>query len=332
MIDKGPPAGPSPSKCQPDGFDFRQRGRVFRSSETFSFATALEPALNELFPASPFDNLPELGLLHTRSRSRVNTKSSSRSGSSPSKPRLMTPEQILRALTRVDLYDGPLPKRALNHASRRREEMLPLFLKEVETFVAASPKKRNEATPVLFIFFLLGERGDKSAYRSLARLIRCPEFSDRPGLESVFDETGHRVMAAVFDGDPAPLYEVALDPEADRIARHNTFASTLRMLAHDGRIDREALANFLVDAYDQLDDQPNVWRGWATLAAHLNLIALRPLVIQALNEERLEDYDLEEFDEELEAAASRAASSQIDDDFSPFGDAYSELEGHFSEE
>ncbi|MBY6240404.1 DUF1186 domain-containing protein [Methylosinus sp. Sm6] len=242
----------------------------------------------------------------------------------------LTAEQILRALTRRHFYDGRPPKRALKEASRRRDEMLPLFLNEIEKFLSASSKERVEnPTPLLLIFFALGEWGDHGAYRPLARLIRCPEFTDHPGFESVFDEVGHRVIVSVFDGDPEPLFAAVRDPKAHRIARHNILTNTLAMLAYHERIGREAIANFLIDAYGQLDDHPIVWLGWATLAARLDLSALRPLVIQAIREERFDGYEIEEFDEDLKSAIIRPGSSEINEDFSPFEGAYEELKVHF---
>jgi L-asparaginase II len=32
-------------------------------------------------------------------------------------------------------------------------------------------------------------------------------------------ETAHRVMVAVFDGDPKPIFEIILDPEAEEFVR-----------------------------------------------------------------------------------------------------------------
>ncbi|MBG0808143.1 DUF1186 domain-containing protein [Methylosinus sp. H3A] len=241
-------------------------------------------------------------------------------------PPAMTPEKILRSLTRRYLTDGRLPKGALKEASRRRDEMLPLFLIEIEKYLSASPKERaDNPTPVLLIFFVLGDWGDKSAYRPLASLIRCPEFTDYPGFESAFDEIGHRVIAAVFDGDPEPLFEAVRDPKAHRIARHNILINVLAMLAYQEKIDREVVANFLVDVYEQLDDHPIVWLGWATLAARLGLSALRPLVLQAIAEERFDGYEIDEFDGDLKRAIARPGAEDINEDFSPFDGAYEEL-------
>ncbi len=237
----------------------------------------------------------------------------------------MRPETIIKALTRVYLDDSPLPEEALRAASRQRAEMLPLFLAEMERFVALPSKARYKATPVLLIFFLLGEYGDPVAYRPLTRLISCPEFSDRPRFADAFDILGHRVLAAVYDGDPTPLYDVVLNPKADRICRSNILYSTLPGLIVNGKLDRETVANFLIDAFDEID-HPSVWRAWATLAAYLNLSALRPMVKQAIEEEYFSDYDIEEFDDDLAETGEELCRPDPNEDFSPFEDVCSELE------
>ena len=79
----------------------------------------------------------------------------------------MEPEKILHELT----YADGLPRAALKAASAQRVEMLPLFLEEIETYLALEPAARAKPTPLFFIFHLLGEWREKAAYRPLARLL-----------------------------------------------------------------------------------------------------------------------------------------------------------------
>ncbi|WP_036310465.1 DUF1186 domain-containing protein [Methylosinus sp. LW3] len=243
---------------------------------------------------------------------------------------VMPPEEILRSLTRRYFYDGPVPEDAIEEACRRRDEMLPLFLVEIEKFLSASPRERlRKPTPVHLILFVLGEWGDQRAYRPLARLIRCPQFTEHHGFGTVFDDVGHRVIAAVYDGDPEPLFEAARDPKADRLARHYILCNALAMLVHHEKIDREVVANFLIDLYEELGDYPFVWYGWARLAARLGLSAFRPLVLQAIAEERFDDYEIDEFDKELKLAIARPGAEDIDEEFLPFEGAYEEIIAYF---
>ena len=73
--------------------------------------------------------------------------------------------------------------------------MVPLFVQEIETFLALDPAARVKSTPLFFIFHLLGEWREKSAYRPLARLLRLPGRE----VDAIFGDgittTSHRVMA-----------------------------------------------------------------------------------------------------------------------------------------
>jgi hypothetical protein len=122
---------------------------------------------------------------------------------------------ILHELTHAE----GLPREALKAASAQRVEMLPLFLKEIETYLALEPAERVKPTPLFFIFHLLGEWREKTAYGPLGRLLRLPGHE----IDAIFGDgittTSHRVMAAVFDGDPEPLYDIILDPNAEEFIR-----------------------------------------------------------------------------------------------------------------
>ena len=77
---------------------------------------------------------------------------------------------ILHELT----YATDLPREALHAASAQRVELLPKFLGVIEDYLGQEPAARANPTPLFFIFHLLGEWREKTAYRPLARLLRCP--------------------------------------------------------------------------------------------------------------------------------------------------------------
>ena len=150
--------------------------------------------------------------------------------------------QILHELT----YSEGLPKEALKAASAQRVEMLPLFVEEIETYLALEPAPRAKPTPLFFIFHLLGEWKEKVAYRPLARLLRIPGQE----VDAIFGDgittTGHRVMAAVFNGDPDPLYQIVLNPNADEYLRAS-MCEALAMVTLRGELDRDLAGRFLRD-------------------------------------------------------------------------------------
>jgi hypothetical protein len=126
----------------------------------------------------------------------------------------VTPKDVRAIIHELRQAEG-LPKEALKAASAQRVEMVPVFLKEIEAHLALEPAARLKPTPLFFVFHLLGEWQEKAAYRPLARLLRFPGNEvDRIFGDSI-TTTSHRVMAALFDGDPQPLCEIILDPSAD---------------------------------------------------------------------------------------------------------------------
>jgi Protein of unknown function (DUF1186) len=162
----------------------------------------------------------------------------------------MDAQAILHELTHAE----GLPREALKAASARRGEMAPLFLDEIENYLALEPAARAKQTPLFFIFHLLGEWREKVAYRPLVRLLRLPG-SD---VDAIFGDgittTSHRVMAAVFDGDPQPLYDIILDPNAEQFIRAG-MCEALAVVTVRGELDRAVAGRFLRDAFMELQPQ-----------------------------------------------------------------------------
>src|ERR1700693_5526511 len=98
----------------------------------------------------------------------------------------MEPGAILEQL----MHAEGLPKDALRAAAERRADMVPLFVAEIESY-AAGAGRREVDTPLFFIFHLLGEWGEASAYHTLARLLRCPPDDVDAAIGDATTETAH---------------------------------------------------------------------------------------------------------------------------------------------
>ena len=192
----------------------------------------------------------------------------------------MDAADILDQLTHAE----GLPKAALQAASAQRAELVPIFLREIDSYLALESANRAKPTPLFFIFHLLGEWREKTAYRPLTRLLRCPTHEVDAILGDGTTTTTHRVMAAVFDDDPEPLYEIILDPHADQFVR-SRMCETLAMLVLRGELDRAVTARFLRDAFMDLQPQAEcfVWQGWQSAIAMLGLSELKILVKRAFD-------------------------------------------------
>jgi hypothetical protein len=111
-----------------------------------------------------------------------------------------------------------LPVEAIRSADAHRANMALLFVELIERYLAGVTE-RSLGNALFFIFHMLGSWREKSAYRPLARLLRRPAKEIESISGDSVSTTSHRVMAAVFDGDPQPLYDVILDAQADQYVR-----------------------------------------------------------------------------------------------------------------
>jgi len=233
---------------------------------------------------------------------------------------------ILHELT----YRVGLPRAALQAASAQRAELLPKFLELIEDHLGQEPAARASRTPLFFIFHLLGEWRERTAYRPLARLLRHPPDEVDEIFGDATTSTCHRVMAAVFDGDPQPLFDIILDPGVDEFIR-SRMCETLAMITLRGELDRDRAARFLRDAFNELQPQRRcfVWFGWQSAIAMLGLRELTVLVRRAFDHGFIDRQILgfEHFEDDLQRGIEQAGepSPPGNTEFELFGDTIEEL-------
>lgn len=238
----------------------------------------------------------------------------------------MDPMQVIEELG----VPGRLPVEAIRAAQADRETMVPVFLRTIDDLL----ELRGPVDPnaLFFMFHLLGEWREKSAYWPLAVFLRLPGDVLHTILGDCITETSHRVMAAVFDGDPAPLYDIIRDPEADEFVRAK-MCQTIAMLTRRGELPRDATAAFLRDCFAQLEPQQDcyVWSGWVDAVAWLGLSELRPQVQQAFQRGSIDPtwLTLKHFEEELQYSVEHPDAEPLhpDGDLTLFGETVAELSG-----
>jgi Protein of unknown function (DUF1186)/SEC-C motif len=231
-------------------------------------------------------------------------------------------------------FQERLPVEAIRAASADREAAAPIFVNAIEQFVSPDGD-RSAKESLFFIFHLLGDWREKSAYRPLARLLRCPPDDVDEILGGATTETTHRVMAAVFDGDPGPLYEVILDPKVDEFIR-SRMLEAIAMVTLRGEMPRAEAARFLRACFEEFHPQDEcwVWQGWQSAIAFLGLVELKPLVEQAFARGFISDTWLEfkDFEEDLQKGINDPAAllEQWDTEYSLFGDTIEELSSWYA--
>jgi hypothetical protein len=235
----------------------------------------------------------------------------------------MDPAQIVQRLNERDR----IPVEAIHAADADRPAAVAAFLQAIEQHL--SP----DGVPVpidalFFMFHLLGEWREKSAYRLLARLLRGPEDE----VQSIFGygETVHRVMAAVFDGDPEPLYEIIRDEKAHDIVRAQ-MCDAVAMVTLRGELPRAEAERFLRMCYSEFGSQHDnfVWHGWQSAIALLGLAELKPMVKQAFARGLVDSSWLgfKDFERDLQDSIDNPAAppAAIRGDFTLFGNTIKEF-------
>jgi hypothetical protein len=244
----------------------------------------------------------------------------------------MQAAQILDELGQLDR----LPVEAIRAADADRASAAPMFLDTIERYLAQGGGNSTQ-NAIFFMFHLLGQWREKAAYRPLARLLRRPPDEVDAIFGDAVAETTYRVMAAVFDGDPEPLYDVILDPQANEYVRSG-LCETIAMVAARGEMPREEASRFLRACYSTLDPQGEgwVWHGWQSAIAFLGLAELKPLVEHAFARGFISPGWLrfEHFEEDLQRRIADPAGlpDRAQGDFSLFGDTIEELSHWFRSE
>jgi hypothetical protein len=222
-----------------------------------------------------------------------------------------------------------LPVEALRAATADQASVLPIFLHAIEQFLLRGGDTAAHDA-LFFIFHFLGEWREKSAYRPLAQLLRRPRNEIDAIFGGAITETTHRVIAAVFDGDPQPIYDVILDPEADEFIR-SRMCEVIAMVTHRGEMPRAEAVRFLRACYSEIDPQDEcfVWHGWQSAIAMLGLAELKPLVAQAFEREFISPgwLGFEHFEEDLQCAIDDPSwlTHRSSGEYSLFGDTIDEL-------
>jgi hypothetical protein len=239
----------------------------------------------------------------------------------------MEPQAILYHLARAE----GLPEQAIRAAGERRHAAAPVLVDFVERYLAGETSACEFEAALFFAFHLLGEWRENSAYRPLARLLALEPSKVNDLLGDAITETSHRVMAAVFDGDPRPLYEVIEAEHADEFVR-SRMLETLAMVTLGGGLDRGEVTTYLRDCFSKLRPHAEnfVWQGWQSAIALLGLSELRSLVKKAFERgligRQLMAY--EDFESDLKHALAHPEAPWqpgAEWEFALFGDTIEEL-------
>ena len=142
----------------------------------------------------------------------------------------------------------------------------------------------------------------------------------------MYDDLGARVMEAMYDGDPAPLFKLLLDDTGSENFRFWQWRKVI-LLVLQGALDLETVRKFLIRAFDELEQEPEklVWADWEEVIIYFGLADLTPLVERAHAVARIVDGTIEEFREKFAYARAHPNEPFRNDPIKPFGGLMSEI-------
>jgi hypothetical protein len=205
-------------------------------------------------------------------------------------------------------FGDSLPRAAIAICAIRIDEAAPLLRAALARILLGGVPSESDSLLVFRGLHILGAARDTKTFKPLLRLLRRSSDEIDQLLGDAITEGLSNIVTGVFDGDADALFEALADQRIDEYVRNSLFGAAT-FLAWEGRIDRDALARFLVRFFDQhlAEDGDYAWAGWQQAVALLGLSALEPLVTQAFAEERISPQVMDKsfFDTDL-AVALRA--------------------------
>lgn len=184
--------------------------------------------------------------------------------------------QLPAYLEPLEIFSIPFPKAALEEALLRKDESVPVLLEVLETLPERMRKGQIHADYILhdYAMHILAELGETVAYRPLIAIARLPEIDDL--ISDGVTEDLPRVLAAVWDGDCDPLFDLIGDPLADEFAR-GAGMQALGILQHSGRLTRDALFGAALHLYENCLERSysHIWDAWIMLVSKFGLNEFR---------------------------------------------------------
>lgn len=141
---------------------------------------------------------------------------------------------------------------------------------------------------------IMGAMRDAQAFAPLLQLLRRPSEYVASLLGDALTETLPKIIAGVFDGDADALLNAIADQDRDELVRDSLLRAAT-FLTWEGRIDRAVMIDFLrrFGSGSLSAGGEFVWHAWVDAIAVLGLRDLRPLVMEALEKGRIDEFIFE---------------------------------------
>jgi len=216
----------------------------------------------------------------------------------------MTIPEILKEL---EPYTGRFPMDAMRAAVEQREVITPELLRVLESVAedAVSYAERKDYMLHLFALYLLAQFREKRAYAPIIKMFSAPGETPFDLFGDTVTEGLSRILASVYDGNPAPLRGLVGSDEVNEYVRSAALDAFL-VLEHTGQMPRaEVVEYFRRLFHGKLQrTQSYAWDGFVCAVADLPAPELLEDVRQAYADGLVDDTvaDLEGIERDMMAA------------------------------
>jgi hypothetical protein len=220
---------------------------------------------------------------------------------------MMTNPEILKEL---ETYTGRFPMQAMQTAIEQREAITPELLRVLEA-VAENPlafAKRQDYMLHLFALFLLAQFREKRAYAPIVKMFSGPGKTSYDLAGDTVTDGLNRILASVYDGDPALLQKLVENEDANEFVRDAAINAFL-VLEHSRQMTRDEVVRYFRSWFHgKLQRQHSyVWDGLVCAVADLPAPELLEEVRQAYIDGLVDSTvaDLEGIERDMLAPESR---------------------------
>jgi hypothetical protein len=200
--------------------------------------------------------------------------------------------EIPEILKELEPYTGRFPMQAMQAAIEQREAITPELLRVVEA-IAANPieaAKREDYMLPVFALYLLAQFREQRAYPYIVKMFSAPGETSYDLVGGTVTEGLKKILASVYDGNPAPLRGLIENEEANEYVRDAAINAIL-VLEQTGQMPRAEAVEYFRNLFrGRLQRTPSfAWNGLACAVADLPAPELLAEVRQAYAEDLIDE-------------------------------------------
>ena len=185
--------------------------------------------------------------------------------------------EISEIMCHLEVFDGTLPREALEAAIERKEEITPLLLHTLNNVIQNPENFAKHGNYILHAhaIYLLAQFREKRAYPLIHKFFAIPH----PTIELLIGEShieqAGRILASVSNGDLSLIKELIENPDVYEYVRGSSLDALIVLMAN-GELSRELVVEYFSELFDCKLERKEafIWNGLIAICLDLKLVEL----------------------------------------------------------